>query len=152
MALYRGPEAPVLLAPSRRRPIAKLGSARSCVHGLPAPRATSVPPGRPWGAILRGAGHGTIIWSEGRLAIVPLLLRPCQRFLVLCHSASKLWEPWRRNSTRAGHQATAPRAPLNEYEHMKALTHQGLGRRPPGARSEICLSSVVLGRPRSTLF
>jgi hypothetical protein len=61
--------------------------------------------------------------------------------------------PWARHHiARRGHQATAPRAPLNEDERVKALTDRGLRRRYPGARSEICSSSVVLDRPRSTLF
>jgi hypothetical protein len=120
-----------------------------------------------------GARNG--VWREVRLAIVPLLSRVARlgnslgaRWLALRVGVGAPKEspfqpalaeviscrrPLAHPFVRAHrHQATAPRAPLNEDERVKVLFPLGLRRRHPGARSEICSSSVVLVRPWSALF
>jgi hypothetical protein len=181
MAPFRGPKAPFRSAPFPLHSVAIGRSARPYVRGVRPPRSASRPADRKLGAIFRGPGHETTYVGKGSVddcvGFAARVGRPARsKATGSCgFDVGRIGNPSReslgswcvstcRPSVRTAkgstseraravdHQATAPRAPLNEYERVKALTDRELRRRPPGARSEICSSSVVLGRPRSALF
>jgi hypothetical protein len=180
MALFRGTKAPVHGCLSRLHTIATPPSAGPYVHAVRPRRPASGPPSRQWAplayerVILIESAADFAGTSDPRKSKLRLLFSiPAAPSLArrVGEEAAKESTP---ESSRAevisghyslatrhshipscaciGHQARAPRAPLNEDERVKAHIDQRIRRRSPGARSEICSSSVVLGRPWSTLF